>query len=81
MLQLDILHHQVKSSVPRMGYILLSQWSKGLHRSHQTSQATDKAITYSSQQQFKYLLLKIPCSFVKRHGEIEILPSKKLHLN
>ena len=29
--QLDILCHQIKSPVPRMGYILLSCWPKGDH--------------------------------------------------
>ena len=77
--QLDILNHQVKPSVSRIGHVVLHHWQKVSYRPFpQTSQAIVKVINCSLLPDFKPILMKTTLTYVTEYEEIKLVPNYKL---
>lgn len=64
---LDVLCHQIKAPMGRMGYILLSCWSKESQGISHTSQAIIRAIGCFPQPNGKAVSLKTQLIYVTKH--------------
>lgn len=76
MFQLDILCHQMKPSMPGMGYILLNHWSERYHGMPQTTQAMAKAIGCTLQWDSKALLFDKTLICLIQDGDVELVPTR-----
>lgn len=75
---LDNICYLVKPTVPGMGYILLSRWSRRFHRclcGPEHHRLLLKLLVYGSRS----LLLKTSLTYVIKSREIELVHNQKLH--
>lgn len=73
--QVDISCHQMKLSVPELGYMQLNSWPKGSFWNHQITQAVAKAMGYSVLTDGKAPLLKTTLIQLIVHGELKLVPT------